>query len=99
MICTHCNADLGWLPQASIAILVAGDEVVHAYFRCAACGLWSIEHLHDHFMTGETQTWHTGPYSDEIGRRCIELVEACPAPRSKLCDCASHAMLYDGTPS
>lgn len=98
MRCTSCNVDLGSRSKAAIAVMVAGDEVIHSYFYCPFCELWSIEHYQDHFISGDTDIWSSGPFDPEVGERCVALVRSCPEPQSKLCNCESHRLLYRGTP-
>jgi hypothetical protein len=94
-----CAAELGSRARAAICIFAHGDEYVFSYFACGACGRYTVEVFHDAFM-GESGA-HVMPQAleREEGERAVGLVGACPAPRDKLCDCASHRALQTGRPA
>jgi hypothetical protein len=99
MQCLACHEPhpAGRRPDAAIAVFVAGDEVIFSYWRCAACGAFSVEAWHDRFL-GDADAHWIGPVAPALGERCLALVAACPSPQDKLCGCPSHRALYTGLP-
>jgi len=83
--------------KAGISIFVMGDEYLYSYWECASCQQWTIESYHDRFL-GESSVHCLGPFSPEVGTECVRLVQACPHPGDKNCECASHHALYYGVP-
>lgn len=94
MSCQRCGQPVS-NARAAIAIFVAGDEYIYSYFWCERCELYSVEGYHDRFM-GDSEAFFLPPISREEGDRAVALIRACPDPRDKLCDCASHRALYTG---
>jgi len=80
-----------------ISIAVMGDEYIYSYWNCPACRQWTVESYHDRFM-GDDEIQLMGPFPPEVGERCVALIEVCPDPGEKNCDCKSHQALYYGTP-
>lgn len=97
MRCVNCQMELSFSQhrQASISILVMGDEVIYSYFRCD-CGSYSVECFHDRFM-GEHDI-SSFPISDDEGLRAVQLVTTCPDPDNKFCECLAHKSLCHGRP-
>lgn len=93
------NQDSGGRPRrASIAIFVLGHECVYTYCRCRSCGFYSVHSYWD-CWDGKDPVKHLGPFPAEVGDRCVDLVQACPSPMDRDCECDSHKALYYGTPS
>ena len=82
---------------AGISIFVMGDEYIYSYWRCPQCDKWTIESYHDRFL-GEASIGLLGPFPTEVGARCVQLIQACPRPFDKHCECPSHDALYTGLP-
>ena len=99
MKCVQCQQAFptGSLARAGISIFVMGDEYIYSYWRCDACGFYTVESYHDRF-TGEDEVTFLPAVSREIGDRCVALVQACPTPFDKYCECRSHRALYYGLP-
>lgn len=96
MNCISCARSLGAAKaRAAISILVAGDEYIYSYYSCEACGSYTVEAFHDRFM-GESDTHFLPPIAREEGDRAVALIDACPSPGDKFCDCPSHLALYTG---
>ena len=100
MNCLGCDRifDKAEERKAGIAIFVMGDEYIYSYWQCPSCDQWTIESYHDRFV-GEDSIHLMGPFPPEVGKRCVELIAACPDPFDKNCDCSSHVVLYTGLPS
>ena len=97
MNCASCDHYIGEIKDqiASIAMLVMGDEYIYSYFRCSACEMYSAERYHDRFMGG-TNISVMPPIGKEDGEKIIALIQDCPDPKSKFCECDSHEALYTG---
>jgi hypothetical protein len=99
MECASCKhqMDRAACRKAAISIYVMGDEYIYSYWQCSGCAQWTIESFRDEFIGGNTITI-MGPFPPPVGARCVALIEACPEPMSKLCECPSHKALYYGLP-
>ena len=97
MNCCNCGENLGEIQDkdASIAILVMGDEYIYSYFRCGSCGMFACERYLDRFMGGSEAVWMP-PIPGAEGEKILELIRACPRPSDKFCECDSHQKLYHG---
>ncbi|MBM4345678.1 MAG: hypothetical protein FJ100_20080 [Deltaproteobacteria bacterium] len=97
--CLRCG--LRFAPEArragGISVLVTGDEVIYSYWRCGACGWYSIEEYYDAFLGDSTVRW--GPVvRPEIGDRALRWIAQCPDPHDKWCECDAHRALATGVP-
>jgi len=97
MQCASCKTAIAGKAEAAIAISVMGDEYIYSYWYCRTCDVYTVESYHDRFL-GEDEISVLGPYSRDVGDRCVELVRGCPRPYDKNCDCPSHRALYYGVP-
>ena len=99
MNCLECDYEFTANEKraAGIAIMVLGDEYIFSYWCCPKCQKCSVESYHDRFM-GEDDITYMGPFAKVVGERCVALVEKCPNPMDKYCDCQSHKALYYGVP-
>jgi hypothetical protein len=97
MDCFNCNHYIGEMGQqdASISILVLGDEYIYSYFRCPACEMYAAEQYHDRFM-GDSEIALMKPIPKEEGEEIVALIKRCPRPSDKFCECESHKALYSG---
>ena len=100
MSCKHCgNANReSFRRMAGIAHSFMGDTCTHSYYLCTSCGHWTVLGVHENFGTGSDQGFQWGPYSQEVGERCVELIRACPAAMDEDCDCPAHETLRHGPP-
>jgi hypothetical protein len=92
MICANCGADLGGFEDraAFICVEVMGDEYIHSFWACDACGYYTDESFRDSFTTGEHTLGGNRAISPERGREIVEEIRRCPDPSDKRCDCAVH---------
>lgn len=92
--CLECGTDLGEIGrrEAFISVFVYGDEETRSWFRCAACGLWTVELYYDRFM-GDSEVSFQGPIGEEAGRKEVERIRRCPDPGNKWCECEVHREL------
>jgi len=97
--CVQCKrelpADDG--PQAGISISVMGDEYIYSYWRCDACGFYTVESYLDRFM-GDSEVTFLPPIPQAVGEHCVALARQCPTPYDKTCECPAHRALYYGLP-
>lgn len=94
MRCTTCAAELP-KADAAISVFVIGDEYTYSYFRCPACGNYTVEGFHDRFM-GESHVFLLPPIPASEGERAVALIRTCPEPGDKWCECEAHKALYTG---
>jgi hypothetical protein len=98
ILCKKCSAVV---PQenraASIAISVGADEYIYSYWRCNTCSFYTLRSFHDPFMGADAEVVLLGAVPKEAGEKIVALIEGCPAPMDKSCDCESHQKLYYGT--
>ena len=97
--CLHCR--LVFSPElkrvGGISVLVTGDECIYSYWRCPACGWFSIEEYYDAFLGDSTIRW--GPaVRPEIGERALKWIAQCADPHDKWCECDAHRALATGLP-
>jgi hypothetical protein len=76
---------------------VTGDEYIYSYFHCVSCDVYTVEGYHDRFL-GDSEAFLLPELSREEGDAAVALIERCPDPSRKLCDCESHRALYTGRP-
>jgi len=97
MDCANCGTYIGEIKDkdASISILVMGDEYIYSYFRCPSCGMYAAERYLDRFM-GDSEIALMKPIPEDEGERIIELIQGCAHPNDKFCQCESHKALYHG---
>jgi len=95
--CIKCDAPFTAKARAGISISVMGDEYTYSYYYCDSCAHYTVESYHDRFL-GDDEVSFLPPLSKEEGDRAVELIEACPLPGDKRCDCPSHRALYHGRP-
>lgn len=81
---------------AVICVSSAGDEVIHSYWRCEACGRTAVESCRDRFMGGTDVVGWT--LTAAQGDRVVALVASCPDPSDKRCGCPAHRALASGAP-
>jgi hypothetical protein len=86
--CLKCSAQLE-KPVAGISTCPMGDEIIHSYYLCAACDVWTVEFFLDRFM-GDTFARLEGPYPRASGDADVAKIRRCPTPHDKMCDCDVH---------
>ena len=99
MECCQCarEFDKAENARAAISIFVMGDEYIYSYWYCVSCGFYTVEWYHDCFM-GDDDVGFLAPVPRDVGDHCVQLIQACPDPFNKHCDCESHRQLYYGLP-
>lgn len=85
------------IKRSAISIFVFGDEYIYTYFFCRKCNTYTVESYHDSFMGDDVITF-LPPISKEEGDEAIKLINLCPDPMNKHCDCSSHKALFYGAP-
>ena len=93
--CVNCGAPLGGLQSraAFISLMVMGDECIESYFLCPACDRYTVRVYHDRFLGDEDEIYSRGPFDRAEGDRLVALINTCPEPTSKYCDCEAHRSL------
>lgn len=91
MLCANCQHDLGDTSQrdAFIAVEIAGDEYIFSYWRCDACGYYTLETYHGRF-SGSEEITAGDPIPANEGDAIVALIEQCPTPSNKRCSCPVH---------
>ena len=97
--CASCGAELpAGARRAGISIFVMGDEYTYTYWSCTACLHYTVTAYHDRFM-GEDSRSILPPQPRAVGDRAVALIQACPTPHDKYCECPSHRAMYHGLPA
>ena len=91
MRCSNCGLDLGDTKtrEAFICVLVAGDEYIYSYWRCSACGFYTLETYRDRFM-GSEDISVDAPIDPDEGKATVDFIRQCPEPNNKHCRCHVH---------
>lgn len=98
MDCARCKRTLQDADRrAGISIFVMGDEYTYTYWFCEACQEYTVEAYHDRFL-GEDSVGVLAPQPKAVGDRAVALIQACPSPHDKWCECPSHQAMYYGLP-
>lgn len=95
--CIKCRAPFAGPARAAISIFVMGDEYIYSYYYCDSCAHYTVEAYHDRFL-GEDEVSFLPAVDKDLGDYAVELIQACPRPGNKNCDCPSHRALYYGLP-
>lgn len=95
--CSQCGRVLedkggkAWVASMSGSIM--GDEYIETYFFCEACGVYTVEVYHDHFL-GEDTVHLRGPLSKAEGDAAVALIGQCSEPWNKKCRCEAHCAYF-----
>jgi hypothetical protein len=99
MKCSQCGREFSWDKEggmvASLSGSIMGDEYIETYFYCDSCNKYTLEIFHDRFL-GEDDVSIRGPISKEEGDIQVKLMNECPEPWNKKCDCNAHKKYFDG---
>lgn len=91
--CAACRHPLDDFEKSLLAVMrgsIMGDEYRECYFRCPACGRFTLTVTRDRFC-GEEVTVTDGKLLDAAdAERRLAVVARCPEPWNKRCRCEAH---------
>lgn len=88
--CSQCGKALDMTARAAgISVFQQGDERIDSWFWCVDCGVWTLEEYLDVFI-GESRITVRGPIRREAGEKRIGIIQRCPTPFDKWCECEAH---------
>jgi hypothetical protein len=94
--CVGCGRPLAAEQRvALIAGKVMGDECTDVYYRCEACGVYTVRLYRDVFL-GEETSRDSEPIPRVEGERRVALIGRCPEPWNERCRCEAHREYFGG---
>jgi len=94
--CSQCGAELsrdGQSPEALICADVFGDEYIESYYLCPTCDVYTVEVFRDCFF-GDPKVMVRGPVPKPKGAAAVDLIDTCPDPLRKNCQCKAHRAVF-----
>ena len=94
--CSRCRTPLaGEAMLACISGAIMGDEYTDYYYFCAACQVYTVRTLRDHFL-GPESVQYSAPIAKSDGDAKVRLIQACTRPWDGRCRCDSHRAHFGG---
>jgi hypothetical protein len=86
-----CQACLEPIPRSTALIRggVSGAACIEAYFRCPACGEYTLAVYVDSLSGPDTVTLY-GPLAAATTEAKLAIIARCPDPLNRSCQCAAH---------
>jgi len=95
MGCGRCGANLSGARSVAIEFDFMGNEHSDRYTQCPKCRAWTVNASFEGFLT---DTWQERAWTaaDDRTAAFVALIERCPTPFDKRCNCEAHRRASSG---